>query len=101
MSGDKSVAVACDDTRSGNEANGAQDIYFTRARYTSAAETFGGKVGWSASPWAAGFLGAAAALALGGLVLVTVVQGGAREKGGTPSSSVTATPPPAKEPSTR
>lgn len=99
VSGDKAVAVAWDDTRNGTEATGAQDIYFTRGRYASAAEVFGGKVGSTTSPLAAGFLGAAAALALGGLVLVTVVQGSVKERESKPGSSTGAAPPPAREPS--
>ncbi|MDQ2827220.1 MAG: hypothetical protein M3Y04_09735 [Actinomycetota bacterium] len=80
VSTDTSAAVAWDDTRNGNQANGAQDIYFTRARYEPAAVVFGGKTGSTTSPLAAGFLGAAAALAFGGLVLVTVTQGTVKDK---------------------
>jgi hypothetical protein len=99
VSTDTSAAVAWDDTRNGNESNGAQDIYFTRARYAPAAKVFGGKVGSTTSPVAAGFLGAAAALALGGLVLVTVTQGTVKDKEPGRPAAPTAPPPPAKEPS--
>jgi len=98
VSTDTSVAVAWDDTRNGNETNGAEDIYFARARYAPAAEVFGGRIGSTTSPLAAGFLGAAAALAVGGLVLVTVTQGTGKERETAPPVS-SGVAPPAKEPS--
>jgi hypothetical protein len=66
--------VAWDDTRNGNDQNGNQDIYFTRARYASAADVFGGSKQSGVSPWVAGLLGAAIAVAIGGLVVVTAAQ---------------------------
>jgi len=97
VSTDKAASIAWDDTRNGNETNGAEDIYFTRARYAPAAEVFGGRIGSTTSPLAAGFLGAAAALAFGGLVLVTVTQGTVKDKESRAPTPAGAAPPP-KEP---
>lgn len=78
VSTDLAVYVAWDDTRAGNEVTAAQDIYFTRVRWAPAAEVFGGVTGEGTSPWTAGLLGAAVALAVGGLVLVAVTSAAKR-----------------------
>lgn len=98
-SSDTAAFIAWDDTRNGNEANAAEDIYFTRVRHAAAAEVFGGKTGSGTSPWAAAFLGAAVALAVAGLIIVVAMLAGRR----TPPSTPGATPTPSKpasEPST-
>ena len=74
VSTDDVVYVAWDDTRNGNEQTGSQDIYFTRVRYVTPAEAFGGKPDTGMSPWAAGLLGASIAVVLGGLAVVTAAQ---------------------------
>jgi hypothetical protein len=95
VSTDKVVFVAWDDTRNGNEANAAEDIYFTRIRYAPPAEAFGGETGGGTSAWVAGLLGAAVALAIGGLIIVIGMLAGRRGK---PPTSPPATPKPAAEP---
>jgi hypothetical protein len=84
VSTDRAAFVAWDDTRAGNEATGAQDIYFTRVRYFPPAEVFGGQTGAGTSPWVAGLLGGAIALAVGGgmLVLGTAASRRTRERDG-------------------
>jgi hypothetical protein len=96
VSTDKVVSVAWDDTRNGNEINAAEDIYFTRIRYAPPAEAFGGEAGGGTSPWVAGLLGAAIALAIGGLIIVIGTLVGRRTK---PPTSPATTPQPAAEPS--
>ncbi len=86
---DKVAFIAWDDTRNGNTTTASQDIYFSRLRYAPAGEAFGGGEDTGTSPWAAGFLGAAVALALGGLVLVIGMQASRRKA---PTTSETATP---------
>ncbi len=71
---DKITFVAWDDTRNGNSTTASQDIYFTRARYSPPAEAFAAGEDTGTSPWVAGLLGAAVALALGGLILVVGMQ---------------------------
>ncbi|MFN2608702.1 MAG: hypothetical protein ABR511_12575 [Acidimicrobiales bacterium] len=91
VSTDRAVDVAWDDTRNGNPTTAAQDIYFTRVRYAPAAEAFGGKrAGTGTSPWAAGLLGAAAALFVVGLVFLIVTSGERRRSSG---AAPTAAPP--------
>jgi hypothetical protein len=90
VSTNETAYVAWDDTRSGNEQTGDQDIYFTRVRYAPAAEVFGGEVSAGISPWVAGLLGAAIAVAIGGLVVVIGAQDIRRRKG--PEDSETADP---------
>jgi hypothetical protein len=70
VSTNKAAYVAWDDTRNGNDQTASQDIYFTRVRYASAADVFG-KADSGISPWVAGFLGAAVAVAIGGLIVMT------------------------------
>lgn len=74
VSTDKVAYVAWDDTRNGNDQNANQDIYFTRVRYAPAAEAFGAAKRTGVSPWAAGLLGAAIAVAVGGMVVITAAQ---------------------------
>ena len=90
VSTDETAYVAWDDTRGGNEQTGDQDIYFTRVRYAPPAEVFGGEVSSGISPWVAGLLGAAIAVAIGGLVVVIGAQDIRRRKG--PEDSETADP---------
>jgi hypothetical protein len=71
---DKVAFIAWDDTRNGNATTSSQDIYFTRARYAPASEAFGAGEDTGTSPWVAGLLGAAVALAIGGLLLVIGMQ---------------------------
>jgi hypothetical protein len=88
--------VAWDDTRNGNDQNGNQDIYFTRVRYAPAAEVFAvASAGSGMSPWVAGFLGAAVAVALGGLIVVIGAQNLRSRKG----ADEAAPAPPVREPS--
>jgi hypothetical protein len=86
---DKAAFIAWDDTRNGNTTNASQDIYFSRLRYAPAGEAFGGGEDTGTSPWAAGFLGAAIALAIGGLVLVIGMQVSRRKA---PTTSETGAP---------
>ncbi|MGH9224223.1 MAG: exo-alpha-sialidase [Acidimicrobiales bacterium] len=74
VSTDKVAFVAWDDTRNGNTITASQDIYFTRVRYAPPGEAFGGGEDTGTSPWVAGLLGAAVALAIGGLILVLGMQ---------------------------
>jgi hypothetical protein len=74
VSTDKLAYVAWDDTRNGTDQNANQDIYFTRVRYAPAGEAFGGGKDKGVSPWVAGLLGAAIAVALGGMVVITAAQ---------------------------
>ncbi len=97
VSTDTAAFVAWDDTRNGNESNGAEDIYFARVRYAPAAEVFGGKTGSGTSPWAAAFLGAAVALAVGGLILVLALL--ASRRSAPPSAPAPSPAKPASEPS--
>jgi len=92
---DKVTFIAWDDTRNGNTTTAAQDIYFTRLRYTPAGEAFGGGGDTGTSPWVAGLLGAAVALAVGGLILVIGMQA-SRKK--TPTLDKPAAAPTTKEP---
>ena len=94
VSTDKAALVAWDDTRNGNDQNGNQDIYFTRVRYAPPAEAFGGKTGSGVSPWAAGFFGAAIAVAVGGLAVITAAQDLRRRR---PSDGVPKEAAPPKE----
>jgi hypothetical protein len=96
VSGDRVVDVAWDDTRNGNPTTGAQDIYFARVRYAPPAEAFGGKPSRT-SPWVAGLLGAAIALALGGLVIILGTLASRRRTG--PPAGAAPARPPASEPS--
>ena len=90
--------VAWDDTRNGNEQTGTQDIYFTRVRYAPPPEAFGGVADSAMSPWVAAFLGAAVAVAVGGLVVITAAQN--LRRGGPPEQAPVSTPSaPAQEPS--
>ena len=83
---DEAVFVAWDDTRNGNETTAAQDIYFTRARWSPAAEVFGGQIDEGTSPWAAGVLGAALALAVGGLILIVGTRAAAGRRSERPQA---------------
>ena len=78
---DEVAYVAWDDTRNGNEETGAQDIYATRVRFSDAAEVFAaGAPSTRISPWAV-LLGAAGALAVGGLALLVATRGARRGAG--------------------
>ena len=96
VSSDTVVSVAWDDTRNGNPSTGAEDIYFARLRYAPPAEAFGGKTSSGTSPWVAGLLGAAIALAIGGLIIVLGTLAGRRPK---PPAATPSSPKPATEPS--
>ncbi|MDQ4071113.1 MAG: hypothetical protein M3203_16830 [Actinomycetota bacterium] len=96
VSTDKAAYVAWDDTRNGNEQNANQDVYFTRARYAPPAEVFGGRPDSGISPWVAGLLGAAIAVAVGGLVIVIGAQDLRRRRAG---DEAAAGAPPVREPS--
>jgi Neuraminidase (sialidase) len=74
VSTNEAAFVAWDDTRNGNDQTANQDIYFTRARYVPAADVFAGTAKSGVSPWVAGLLGAAIAVAVGGLVVITLAQ---------------------------
>lgn len=93
---DKAVFIAWDDTRNGNSVTTSQDIYFTRVRYAPPAEVFGAGKDTGTSPWAAGALGAAVGLALGGFVLAAGLQA---SRGSAPTTTSAAPAPAAKEPS--
>ncbi len=95
---DKVAYVAWDDTRNGTEQNANQDIYFTRARYAPASEAFGGGKDGGLSPWLAGLLGAAIAVAAGGIVVTIAAQDLRRRLPGDISGAAPAAP--AQEPST-
>ena len=98
VSTDDAAYVAWDDTRNGNDQNGNQDIYFTRARYASAADVFGGTARSGVSPWVAGLLGAAIAVAVGGLVVITVASNlRQRTPPGAPPTTSVPTPSPSRE----
>ncbi|MGH9227089.1 MAG: sialidase family protein [Acidimicrobiales bacterium] len=70
---DSGAYLAWDDSRNGTPENASQDIYFTRARIAPVTEFFGASSGGGTSSLAWAFLGAAIALAVGGLALVAVV----------------------------
>jgi hypothetical protein len=89
VSTDKAAYVAWDDTRNGNDQTANQDIYFTRVRYAPAAEVFG-KADSGISPWVAGFLGAAVAVAIGGVIVITAAANVRR--GPPPEGTSVATP---------
>jgi hypothetical protein len=69
---DDTALLAWDDTRNGNDTNGTQDVYFTRARFAPPATALAatGKTGTRPVVWA--LLGAAVTLLLGGLVFGAV-----------------------------
>jgi hypothetical protein len=91
VSTDEAAFVAWDDTRNGNEQTASQDIYFTRVRYAPAAEVFGSGTDSGLSPWVAGFLGAAIAVAIGGLIVITAASNlrKTRDRDGAPTTAPT------------
>ncbi len=93
---DKVVHLAWDDTRNGNSITTSQDIYFARVRYVPPGVAFGGGVDTGTSPLAAGALGAAVALSVGGLVLVIGMQASRRK---TPPTTTAPMSPATKAPS--
>jgi hypothetical protein len=93
VSTDKAAFVAWDDTRNGNDQNGNQDIYFTRVRYAPATEVFERASNSGMSPWVAGFLGAAIAVAVGGLIVVVGAQNIRARKGAAPAPAPAPAPP--------
>lgn len=62
--------IAWSDTRNSSEATQSQDVYFTRARYREPAAVFGDGTAAGASPLLYATLGAGAALAVGGALLL-------------------------------
>lgn len=92
---DKVALIAWDDTRNGDTTTASQDIYFSRARYAPPAEAFAAGDDTGTSPWAAGALGAAAALTVVGLVLAAGMQASGAK---TPTAPAP-TAPASKEPS--
>jgi hypothetical protein len=94
---DTAANVAWDDTRNGNSVTAAQDIYFTRVRWATAGDVYGGAAKSSGtSPWVAGVFGGAIAVAVAGVVIVLIALAYRRR---TPRSTTRTTTPPAKEPS--
>jgi len=75
--------IGWDDTRNSSQATQSQDIYFTQMRFTSSA----GAAEPARSSVLSGLLGAGAALAVGGLVLL-VGSMRRRRLGGAPAPSV-------------
>lgn len=67
---DRAAYVAWDDTRNGNERTMTQDIYFARVRFASPDLVFAESTDVRQSRLLWGVVGAAAAFALGGLVLI-------------------------------
>ena len=82
---DEAAYLAWDDSRNGRPDNASQDIYFTRARTEAGAELFEATSGTSGLAWA--LLGAAVALAVGGLALVTGLAATRRRPSPEPASA--------------
>ena len=83
---DEVAYLAWDDSRNGRPDNASQDIYFTRARTEAGTELFEASSGTSGLTWA--LLGAAVALAVGGIVLSAGLAATRRR----PSSEAPTTP---------
>lgn len=67
---DAAAYVAWSDTRNSSEDTQSQDVYFTRVHAAEDAAVFADTPEPAGSPWLWGLVGAGAALALGGLVLL-------------------------------
>lgn len=83
---DETAYLAWDDTRNGNETNGAQDIYFTRARFAPPGRALAGTGGTRVPPALWSLLGAAGTLVICGLALGAAMSPVPRRRAGPPAA---------------